>query len=409
MKLVWKLAWRNIWRNRRRSIITILAVTFAVMLSIAMRGIQLGTYEVNIRHMVELFAGYLQIQRNTYQTNPTLQKNFHVDERIDSLLRGSPAIQASTPRIVGDGLVSYQENSQGTVIYGVDPAGEAKVDKIVSRVVSGRFLTSSSGDEIVLGDKLMENLKAKLGDQVVVLAQGVDGSLGNLKYTIVGTVKTGLPDIDRSGAFIGLKAAQDLLVMWGRVNLIAVRLQDLSDIGPTITGLRDGLEGTTLTALPWNEIMPDFEQSIRLDNVSGILMLAILIIVVAFGITNTVLMSVTERFREFGIILSVGMPQRKLATLVALETLIIVVIGLVLGNILAYGINTYFMHNPIIFGGEYGKIYAEYGFLPRIESTIRLSSFLNTTLSVLGISVLATLYPIAKVLKLEPLKGIRYT
>ncbi|MBI2619728.1 MAG: ABC transporter permease [Ignavibacteriales bacterium] len=408
MSLLLKLGWRNIWRNKRRSIITILAVTFAVMLSIAMRGIQLGTYDVNIRHVVELFAGYIQIQVPGYQKNPTLQKSFSPTDRLLAFMRSDSRIVGSAPRIVGDGLVSLRDKSQGALLFGVSPNDERLASKLMGRVVHGRFLLEGQDTEVVVGDKLFENLSASIGEQIVVLAQGYDGSLGNLKFTIVGTVKTGMPEFDQSSVFMTLPAAQELLVMDGKVSVLTLRLRDLSEIDPVKESLREPL-GEGLVALSWKEVLPDFDQSIQLDNVSGMLTLAILIIVVAFGITNTVLMSVTERFREFGIILSVGMQPKKLVVLVFLETMIIVLIGLILGNVLAAGINLYIMNNPIVFSGDFEQMYAEYGFLPRLESTLRLSSFLNISLSVLGISVIAMFYPIAKVIRLEPLKGIRHT
>lgn len=409
MKLLFTLGWRNIWRNKRRSIITILAVTFAVMLSIVMRGIQLGTYDVNIRHVVELYSGYFQVQFPGYQNNPVLQKSFRLSDTLRSLLQDQPEIVAASPRVVGDGLVSFRENSQGTMILGVDPRLEAKVSNLSAHVADGSFLPRDSMDCIVVGNKLMENLHAHIGDTIVILAQGFDGSMGNLKFRIVGTIKLGFSDLDRSLVLMNLEAAQDLLVMYGRVNLIAVKLHDLEEIEDVQQHLSGGLGKMGLVALSWTEVMPDLEQSITMDNVSGILTLGILVLVVAFGITNTVLMSVTERFREFGIVLSIGMQQQKLVALVFIETIIILVVGLIIGNLVAYGINYYIVLHPIEFTGEFADIYAEYGFLPRLESTLRFSSFLNTTLSIFGISILATLYPIAKVIKLEPLKGIRYT
>jgi putative ABC transport system permease protein len=409
MNFLLTLAWRNVWRNKRRSIITILAVTFAVMLSIAMRGIQLGTYEVNIRHVVELFTGYVQIQNPGYQNNPSLRKSIRMTPELRSLLADDPRILGYAPRIVGDGLISFRENSQGAVIFGVDPAAERSVSTLGDKIDRGTFLADENSHDIVVGHTLLENLGASLGDELVVLAQGFDGSLGNLKFRIAGTVKTGMLDLDRSAAFMNLVTAQELLLMERRASLIAVRLADLQQIDPVQESLSSRLAPIGLVALSWSDVMPDLKQGIELDNVSGLLTLAILIIVVAFGITNTVLMSVTERFREFGIVLSVGMQPRTLTGLVLLETACIVALGMLAGNVLAYGINSYIAANPILLGSDFEQMYAEYGFLPRIESTVRFSSFVNNTLSILGVSLIAALYPLTKVMRLEPLKGIRYT
>ncbi|HEX9614474.1 MAG TPA: FtsX-like permease family protein [Bacteroidota bacterium] len=409
MRLLLKLGWRNLWRNKRRSVITILAVTFAVMLSIVMRGIQLGTYEVNIRHVVDLFTGHVQIQAPGYQDSPSLRKSFAMSREMQAILAEDPRIVAFAPRVLGDGLVSFRQNSQGALLFGIDPQAERKVSSIESRVVQGAFIDTLSSSGVLLGTTLLENLNARIGDEIVVLAQGFDGSLGNLKFSVAGVVKTGMLEIDRSAAFMHIDAARDLLLMYGRVTMIAVRLEDLQSIEPVEETLSAQLAPLNLDALTWSEVMPGLQQGIEMDNVSGILTLAILVIVVAFGITNTVLMSITERFREFGIVLSVGMAPRMLVGIVLLETAIMVTIGIIIGNILAYGVNTYLVANPIVFEGEFGKIYEEYGFLPRIESTVQLKSFLNNTLSILGVSILAAIYPVLKVARLEPLKGIRYT
>ena len=408
-QLLLKLGWRNIWRNKRRTIITMLAVTFAVMLSIAMRGLQLGTYDVNIKYVVDLYTGYIQIQEKGFLNNPTLQKSFHVTEELRKIVQRHRDILASAPRVVGDGLVSFGENSLGAMVVGIVPDREQQVCSILTKLNRGQLFATDSSYDILIGHQLLENLKAQLGDRVVVLAQGFDGSLGNVRFRIVGTIKTGSPEFDAASIFMGLSTAQELLAMDGRVSVLALRLRSLQAIREVQPFLQEQLRGTDLSALAWNQVMPDFEQTIQLDNVSGILMLGILIVVVAFGITNTVLMSITERFKEFGVIRAIGMPRQSLVVLVFVETLMIVLIGIVVGNLLAAGVNYYIMENPIVFGGQYEQIYAEYGFLPRLESTLRPSMFLNSTLATVVISLLATIYPLAKVHRLKPLKGIRYT
>ena len=120
-------------------------------------------------------------------------------------------------------------------------------------------------------------------------------------------------------------------------------------------------------------------------------------------------MSVTERFNEFGIALAMGMRNSTLVILVLIESLFIAVIGLIIGNMIAFGINYYLLHNPIELAGDFALIYEEYGFIPKIYSTLKLSLFINSTLYLLLISIIASFYPAFKVFRLEPLKGIRYT
>jgi putative ABC transport system permease protein len=407
--MFFRLAWRNLWRNKRRTLITVSAVIFATWLSIAMRGLQLGTYEQNITFSLNLFSGHLQLQHPDFSDNPTLYNTFVFDDNARSVLLNDPHVRAFAPRIIADGLLSFRDNSQGAAIFGVDPAAERRVSRILRRMHSGRGLASSEVREVVVGHTMLRNLRADVGDAIVILTQGRDGSLGNMKYRIVGTVKTGMPDFDRSVVFMGIDALRELVSMPAHISVVAVSLHELNDATAATNDLAAALTDSDLRVLSWEEVMPELKQNIDLDNYSSILFLGILIVVVAFGILNTVLMSVTERFREFGILLAIGMPQRLLVRLVLTETLFIIMTGILIGNLFAFGVVSWFAAHPIVFTGENAAMMEEFGFLPQMGSVVRFSSFINTSLAVLILSLLAALYPLYRVSRLKALKGIRYT
>jgi len=409
MRLLVKLAWRNVWRNKRRSFITMLAVVFAVMLTVVMRGVQLGTYELNIRNVVRIFSGYLQIQRPGYQDNPTLRKSFPYGEELRSVLEGHPRIASFAPRVYADGLASYRDNSFGIMIMGLDPAVEPAVSDLFKKIRQGRAPRPGASIEIAVGQKLLRNLGASVGDSIVVLVQGFDGFLRDTFCKIVGVLRTGSDQFDRGSVIMDIHSVQQLLGLEDRVSVVAISLHSLDDIEPVRRDLQKALAAQRLVVLSWDEVLPSFKQSVELDNIGGILMLAILIVVVAFGILNTFLMSVTERFREFGIVLALGMPQRRLVLLVALEMLFLVLIGIVAGNLLGGLVNWYILNHPIEFGERFSALYEEFGWLPVLTSTLKTGIFVNTTLSILASAFIAGLYPLRKVAKLEPLKGIRYT
>jgi putative ABC transport system permease protein len=409
MKLLLTLAFRNVWRNSRRTLITIMAVVFATLLSIAMRGIQLGTYEENISFALKAFSGFLQLQAPGYQDNPSLHKSFVMDSRMKSVLAHTPHITGWAPRLNADGLASHDANAIGVAILGVSPAAEQQVTTFPQRVVEGRFLQADTVNEVVIGFTLLKNLKCKVGDDLVLLAQRYDGTLGNERYTVVGTLKTGTEMLDGGAVLMPLPRLQDLLGMENRLHIVAVALDDVGAVDDVTAYLNATLDTSQVNALPWQTIMPELKQAIQLDNVSGMIFLGILIVVVAFGILNTMLMSITERFREFGVLLSLGMPNEKLALIVLCEMLIIIAIGISLGNLAAWGVNYYLVIHPVEFTGDYKALMESYGWLPVMRSSLHIRSFINTTLSIVGISLLSVLYPIYRTFNLEPLKGIRYT
>lgn len=410
MFLLIKLAWRNLWRNKRRTILTLLAISFATLITIAMRGMQLGVYEYNITNIVDMFPAYLQIQHKEYLDNPSINKSFKWTTELEEKLNSIPEIISHSQRVYANGLICFNDKSYGAAIFGVNPKQENKVSTILTKINKGKIFESDTLNEIVVGYKLLENLKANIGDEVVILSQGFDGSLGNMKFKIVGSIKTGSKEFDGMTIFMGLKTSQELLALYGgKIHSVAIKLSSIDEINDIKNNLNEIFYDKDIAVLSWEQIMPEFKQAIELDNVSGILMLGILILVVAFGILNTVLMSVTERFKEFGIALAVGIPNKKLTYIVFFETVFILLIGLIIGNIIGWAINHYIINNPITFTGEFAAMYEEYGFLPILTSTNKLSIFVNTSLTVLIVSFVVFLYPAYKLFKLEPLKGIRYT
>lgn len=412
MNLLLKLAWRNIGRNIRRSILTVLAVVFATFLTVTFRGLAIGTWEFNVRNSVEMFSGYLQVQREGYQANPSLAKSLRYPGSIRSILLQEPNITAFAPRIVADGLVSFRNHSNGAMILGIEPSSENSVSRFQKRVVAGRFFSEGSPDEVVIGSTLLENLQAAVGDTLVILAQGFDGVLGNLLFRITGAIRMGVSEFDAATVLMDLSAAQELLAMDERVSIVAIgvkELDGLEEIRDRLAGgiSREGLTGASV--LTWEEVMPDLSQAMAFDETGDWIFLVILIIIVTFGILNTVLMSVTERFREFGVTLAVGMQTGRLVLLVILESLFLTLLGIAVGAALGQILNTYLAHNPIMFTGDYQAMYEQYGFLPQLVSSNAIRIVATVALVILGVSMLAILYPVYRVAKLEPLKGIRHT
>ncbi len=410
-----QLAWRSLWRNWRRTLIAMSAVIFAITLSIIQRGIQYGTYSETIKTAVRLSTGYLQIQREGYNKSPTLQKSFIEADAIRKALDSSPYIDGSSPRIESDALLSFRDQSLGVLIMGIKPNTESSVTDFSKKIRKGRFLSPDSAlsaepvAEIVVGDKLLKNLGAQVGDSVVALAQGFDGILGNMFARIVGTFATGSNEFDRMGVFMNINELQNFLNMGDRINAIAVSVRDPNELNAVVLHLDRILKPEGLVALPWQEMLPQLRQMIELDDSSGVLYIIVLLFVVGFGILNTVLMSITERFREYGVMLALGMSEKKLAATVALEIFFMLVIGFVAGNCIGVAVNSYLVSHPIMLGGSLAQLYQEYGFAPTLKSSLSFKVFLDSSLTILGISIVAAVYPLWRVLRLEPLKGIRYT
>src|SRR3989339_439339 len=356
------MAWRSVWGNWRRSAITIAAIAFAAYLTIIFSGVNEGTYGANIRMTCDMFTGYLQIQKKGYIENPTLIKTFHYTKKLENKLKSISSIKGFTSRITTDGLVSFKNKTSAAMLNGLDPKGEKGVSKLKDKVKKGLFIKDGVLYDIVVGYKMLDNLKASIGDTIVILTSAYDGTMGNLKFRIAGTSRLGSPDMDAMSIFMHIDAAKELLVMGDRVCAIVISLNDLDEI-PTVKKQVSRILPKDLVALDWGEVNPELRQMMEMDSSSNMIY----------------------------------------------YLLIILIIGLIIGNTAGYFTNYYLMMNPIELGGEMGKFYEEFGFEPAIFSSVVPKIFVSTCVSIIIISVIVFIYPAFRVMKLEALKGIRYT
>jgi ABC-type antimicrobial peptide transport system permease subunit len=180
-------------------------------------------------------------------------------------------------------------------------------------------------------------------------------------------------------------------------------IHHLDDVNKSVNKLLSKGQKTML----WNEMLPDLEQNIEVDNVSGIIMLAILYIVIAFGVFGTVMMMVSERAKEFAILISVGMRRRRLLMVLALETFLVSFVGVVAGIVGSIPIIFYLVHHPINLSGEMADLYEQLSIEPILNFSAQPSIFISQALVVLIIAVVTIVYPLLFVRRLDPAKTIR--
>lgn len=386
-----------------------LAIFFAAFLTVGMRGLQIGTYEYNIKSAINQFTGYIQIQKKEFYDNPTLRNSYQLNDTLISILENTQYIKNYSRRIISQGLIGNSESSYGASIFGFDPEQEPTVTKIHEKIIEGRFLEKGDIFETVIGVKLAENLGVAVGDTVIILSSGFDGTMGNYKFVIVGISKFGQTQLDAISVMIPFQAADMLLSMYGRITALAIAIDNLDNLAKTESILESKIDSNYYAILDWQELMPDMKQNVELDNLFGLFFLSLLILIVAFGILNTILMSVTERFREFGVMLALGTKHKVLVSSVFWETMFITMISVFAGLLFGLIANVIIMNNPIVLGGDLAKMSQEYGFQPQIHSIVKVKIFINAFLRIVGITLLIFVFPMIKLYNLEPLKGIRYT
>jgi ABC-type lipoprotein release transport system permease subunit len=399
------LSWRNIWRNKKRTIIVASSVFFAVILAAVMRSAQLGSYSYMIDSSAKLFTGYLQIQGENYWEKKSLDESIVIDQSTLDQISAIPSVTHFTPRLESFALISYETTTKVSEVIGIDPILENRITKLEEKLTEGEYIDHSTNG-LLIGSGLASMLKSGVGDSLIIYGQGYHGQIAAAIVPISGIVKLPFKAMDNGMIFLPLPLAQNIFSCENRITSLPILVENVNQIDDVANAVKNVISKDQIIML-WNEMLPDLEQSIQVDNVSGIIMLAILYIVIGFGVFGTIMMMVSERAKEFAILISVGMKRVRLLLVLAIETFMVSFVGVVTGIIFSIPIITYLVHNPIQLTGEAAELYDQLSIEPILAFSAQPSIFIWQALVVLIIAFVTILYPLLFVRRLDPAKTIR--
>jgi len=402
-----KLAWRNIWRNKRRTLITVTSIAVAVLLSAVMRSMQEGQYKDMIDTTVGSFSGYAQVHANGYWDDKTLENSFVATDSLLNILKESKGVTAVVPRIESFALGAGKQQSRPLMIIGIDVKSEQHLMNPQSRLQSGSYFQQNNEKAAIVGRDVLERLNIQLGDSLVLLGQGFRGMSATGLYPVKGTITLPNPELNKSLVMLPLHKAQQFLAADNRLTSAALIIDDPEHVDHIVQHIRNKLSTERYEVMAWQELMPELVQGIEVDRVSGYIILAVLYMVVGFGILGTLLMMITERTYEFGIMLSIGTPRHRLATILAVEILTIAILGSAVGILLSLPISWYFNINPIQLTGDMATTMENYGLQPMLQFSTEPSIFVWQAIIILIITLLFSLIPVIRASRLNPIKAMR--
>jgi ABC-type lipoprotein release transport system permease subunit len=393
MNIVLRLAWRNLWRHARRTWLTIGAMVFSNILLVFMISLQFSMYGLMIDNTLKVFTGHMQVQAPGYNDDQKMRQVVPGVQALAERLRSELDNDDIAARGWAFALASSEERSYGIGIYGVEPAFEPRVSNIPGLVTKGRYLDDNLAAEIVIGSVLARNLRVSVGDELTLLGSGVDGSFAAAVANVVGIFESGIPDLDRNVAEMPLGAFQDMFYMDGAGHQVVLFADSLG----SVESLRQRVEpllppDEALTVLDWDALQPGLKQAIQADISSAFFMYFILVILVAFSVLNTQLMSVLERTREFGIVMALGLKPGRLGRLVMLETALMGFLGLVLGAIAGGLVTAWFTSNGLALPGM-EEMAAQFNLPARVYPSVNVLSLLIGPVVVFLFTLLAAAYP----------------
>lgn len=400
-----RLAWRNIWRNKRRSLLLIASVVVAVFIAVVFSSIRYGKDEYMVHVTVGLSGGHLQIHGVQFWEKHSLDQSMQMpEEEIDSL-RIIPHVLRVAPRLETISLVSHSMATKIASVVGIDPLREDQMTGLAKRVVAGEYLSPQSTGALV-SEGLAHLLHVGTGDSIVVYGQGYQGVTAAAIVLVQGIVHYPLPEMNNSMVYLTLNSARQLYSAEGRLTSVAILLDESSALQQTELTIRRNVDASK-EVMTWKEMMPELVQGIDLNDGGTVLMLLILYVVIGFGIFGTVMMMTVERTREFGILVSIGMNRWKLILITVLESILVSSVGFVAGVLAAIPPVYYFYFHPLRLGGNYGQAMLAYGFEPILPVSIDPIIFIIQGLTVLGLGIISSCYPLLVIRSLRPVSAMR--
>ncbi len=404
------LAWKNVWRNRRRTIITLAAIAFSIMLVQALHNLSYGVYAGMVDSGVRAGSGHLAIYHNNYLNSRDEELTFMANDMV-AQITAIGGVEQVLPRLYIPALAQSSRESRGIVLIGVDPEREKAVNPFIKTLNDDEMVRAADSRDAVVGVRLLDELQIRPGQKFVVTAQHADGTLHSELLRVRGVVRSGMKDIDSSLIMVGQQRASLLTGRSGAIHELAIILQNPEDeqiIFPQITRMLAA--DSNAKVVSWERAMPNLANAIKLDYASQKFIFLIILLIVAIGVVNTLLMSVMERMREFGVILALGSKPMTLRIMIMLEALTLGLLAAAIGSVLGSLATWYlvkvgvdlqtFLPETLEFGGVV--------FDPVLRATWDPVWMFNIALYVIGLTLLAALYPAIKAGRITPVEGMRH-
>ena len=397
------LSWRNLWRNHRRTAIMLAAISVGVWAMMFMTALMRGMVDDMLNEGIRNLPGHIQIHHPLYRDDPNVVNS--MAEPQGELLAQLNHI--STPhwstRIKVPAVIASERDTRGINLIGIEPEKEGAISGIDDQIIEGRFLQSNDDKGLVLGAKLLERLETRLGKRVVIMTQDPDNNIAERGFRVVGVYRAKMPGLEEFNVYAARDTLQSLLKIEKQVSEVVITDEDFRDIEILYEKIKQATP-SELEVKSWYEL--DAYLKYMLKTMDGFVLIWIIIIFLAlsFGLVNTLVMAVFERIREIGLIQALGMRPSMIVYQILVESLLLILIGLAIGNLLAF-----ITVKPLESGLDISIVaegMAMMGVSSVLYPTMMLNDVLlaNTVVIVLG--MLTSLLPAWRASQLDPIRAI---
>ncbi len=405
-RILFTLAWRNLWRNYRRTGIMLVAIVVGVWAMILFSSLMSGMVDEMVRGGLRTLPGEVQVHHPDFRDDPSVANSMDAPSgELLARLNQAP-VSGWASRIKVPAMISSERDNRGIQLLGVDPAQEISLGFDPADIVEGRFLEGPQDNGLVIGRKLAEQLETELGKRVVIMSQDPDNNVADRGIRIVGIYRARLQATEELNVYAGRSTIQKMLGLGDKVSEIAITADDFRAVNNWWPEIATAA-GPELQTLPWTQLDGYLESMMDMQTSFNVIIMVVIFLALSFGLVNTLVMAVFERVREIGLMMALGMRPGWIMYQVLLESLILLALGLVIGNLLALATILPLESGIDISGVAEGLEMAGMG--SKLYPSLEVSHMLMSTAVVVVLGLMASLIPAWRASRYNPIQALART
>ena len=399
-----KIASRNIWRSKKRSLIIIAALSIGLWAGIFIMAFYNGMIEQRINAAIASELSHIQLHHPEFREDYEIKYYLPEGRKMLEIIKKDSNVKATTGRIIIKGMIASASGSSGITINGVIPEQEELVTNLKGKLIKGNYFNPKKENEILLSEKLRKKLKLHLNKKTILTFQDKEGNLASAAFRITGIYKTINGPYDDANVFVKITDVDSLVGIPNAINEIAVLLHSSTSVPEIQKNLNSQFPKAAIKN--WIEISPELGLTVSVGDQMVYIFMGIILLALAFGIVNTMMISVLERTREIGMLLALGMNKFKIFLMILLETFFLILTGCPIGILLAFA-TIGITHQTGIDFSQYTEVYSSFGYSPIIYPTLTWNQFVNIVVLILLTALFSALFPARRALKLKPAESLK--
>ncbi len=403
--MIFTMAWRNIWRNKMRSIVIMLSLALGLFAGIAMLSLYKGMMKNRVRTVIDAEVGHLQLHDSSFKKDYESRYVIANGVNILRMLHAIHQVKLVSPRSISNGMLATPTGSSGVQINGVIPEPEYEVSQLKKKIIEGKPFDTAKKNQVMIGKKLAVKMKVKPGSKLVLTFTDSAGNIVSGAFRVAAVYQSDNTPLDERNVYVTMKDMNELLTTGNAFHEITVLLKKDEDVNNVQKILQQKFP--SLQVESWKEISPETDFMVKTVDQYSYIIMVIIMLALAFGIINTMLMAILERTREIGMMVALGTNKLKIFSLVLLETFFLTLAGTPVGILAGWITINYFGRHGLNLSGMGREMMSSFGFGTLIYPEFPADKIVGVMLIVAGTAFISCLFPAIKALKLQPVEALK--